>query len=163
MAQMHSDAPRPPEWYFEAEKRDPEWASRMEANLSQRFDAAVLESSGVPSVKVEDLVCRQSSCRITLSWNQSDMDGVQSDPFAGWKDPLTRLVHSTGPLAAMETRLSPTGRPLPNSNEVGVSADGRLQTTAILMFGREDIDPDSYAAFASRHRDVFKKHLPTAP
>jgi hypothetical protein len=125
---------------FEAEPRDPDWAPVMESALLARFDQRLLTELGISELRVTEVECRQSSCRIELEWPRSLVDTLrESGRLKPNRTPLQLLITKHGPLASLYTRLTPR---TPESPITGRGAH-------LLMFGPDEIDPAAYPEWAN--------------
>jgi hypothetical protein len=155
-AQRDSPNPRRAIEFLQAESRDAEWAEAMEKKLEGRFTKEVLALLGLPSLSLDRLECRSTSCLIDVSWTQADVDVAKIQPDAGkyGSDPLGYLSVRTGQLAKLASRVRPTNgeQVLPGTYFVRLRPDGRFVATTVLLFGDEDIDPEAYSEAVERSR-----------
>jgi hypothetical protein len=118
-----------PKAYYVAEARNAKWAGDMEGQIQARFDPEVLQKLRVPGLRVEKVNCRTSSCRLEVSWSLDDLTAAHDRPGQP-ADPLVLLTSTTGPLAALQSRLVP--RPgdmvVPFEWNVVRRLDGRFYT-----------------------------------
>jgi hypothetical protein len=160
IAQRESASPRHAAEFFKAETRDPVWAEAMEARLRQRFDPTILATLQVPSLRLDEIECRRTSCRIDVSWNEADLQTTTQHPDVErfGRDPLSYLAFKTGQLAQLSSRPRPPfgAKIVPGTYFVTIGPDGRYATTTILLFGEKDIDPNLYAAAVERSLEEHK-------
>jgi hypothetical protein len=135
--------------FFRQETRDEVWANQMEGILRARFDEKKLRELNIPSLRVDQLECRTSTCRLEVSWDQRDQVTTAKLSERVEIDPLSLVTTSTGPLAAVEFRENPVPGEvvIPRAWAVRRREDGRLAVRDALLFGEKDIDPASYHAW----------------
>ena len=77
-------------------------------------------------------------------------NGQDANRFGG--DPLGLLTLNDGPLGAVTERLEPNDGDLvvPGGYNVRKRPDGRYTATEVIVFGKDEIDPASYAAAIER-------------
>jgi hypothetical protein len=137
--------------FFVEETRDEAWAGQMEGILRARFDEKTLRSLNIPSLRVDELECRTSSCRLEVSWDDRDDAVAQKQGERVRMDPLSLVTSSIGPLAAIESRdnLVPGDVVVPGAWAVRRRDDGRLAVRDTILFSENDIDPDSYRSWVA--------------
>jgi hypothetical protein len=161
IAQRESAAPRHAAEFFKAESREPVWAEAMEARLKQRFDPTILATLQIPSLRLDEVECRRTSCRIEVSWNEADFETTKQHPDVErfGRDPLSYLAGRTGQLAHLSSRIRPPfgAEIMPGTYFVRKVPDGRYAVTSILLFGEKDIDPDLYATAVEQSREERRR------
>jgi hypothetical protein len=161
MAQSRGKNARHPIELYREQPRNEEWAGAMEGQLNARFSAERLTPLGLTTMKLDEVDCRESSCRLEISWGDADLEAAKNNWKAPerWPDAAVYLTTNTGGLAYVETRVRPKlGEVvIPDAWHVSRRPDGRYAVTTVLLFGPEDIDPTKYTqvierAFANRRR-----------
>jgi hypothetical protein len=147
------DARHPVDIHGEQLRVEP-WAGAMEEQLRARFSRRRLEPLGLTTMRLDELDCRQSSCRLEISWGDADLEATRQRWPRGkrWPDAGEFLTTMTGGLAMLETRVRPqVGEAVvPDSWHVRRRVDGRYAVTTVVLFGEEDIDPARYSAVIDR-------------
>jgi hypothetical protein len=149
-AQVRSPEPRHPIDFHRDEPRDERWARAMERTLAARFSPAALAQEGLRTMKLDQVECRRSSCRLEISWGEADMVAAASirPNERSWPDPVEYFQMRTGPFATIGSRARP--RPdefeLEDSWRIRVRGDGRFAVTTVLLYAQKDLDPARFAA-----------------
>jgi hypothetical protein len=160
-AQRESANPRHALEFFKAEKRNPAWADAMDQQLKARFSPDILALLSIPSLRLDEVECRSSSCRIEVSWSDADLEATKNQPEVeqSGPDPLAYLAVKTGQLAQLSSRPRPSfgTEIVPGTHFVRRTSDGRYATTSVLLFGEQDIDPDLYAAAVEKSLQEKKR------
>jgi hypothetical protein len=125
---------------FEAEARDPVWASAMEGAMAGRFHRAraLFPDAGLEGVEIKQS-CRTSTCRIEVEYNQETLDRIRRlDPQS--TNPYGYLLGQTGPFSQSSSDESP--EPIAVVDNVT-----RYRKVIHLAFGEEDSRPSQYEAW----------------
>jgi hypothetical protein len=147
------DAKTPRTFYLAEQRSDP-WASDMESQLQTRFSIEKTGPLGLSDLKLDKVDCRSSTCQVEFSWSDqaaaSGRNSKDADRFGG--DPLGLLTLKQGPLGGITERLPPEyGTPIvPGSYNVRRLPDGRYAATEAIVFGKDEIDPATYAEATER-------------
>jgi hypothetical protein len=153
-AQLDKPGFKLPHAFYAAEARREDWAVPMEKRLNERFAPDKLREVGLPTLQLDKVDCRSSSCQIEFSWTKSDLPAATKSEnaarFGG--DPLGHLTYQTGPLGALTHRIPPQVGDVvaPGSYDVRVRPDGRFAATEVILFGAAEIDPDTYASVTEK-------------
>jgi hypothetical protein len=117
---------------YNAEQRHPIWAPRMETQLQARFNPTSMAK--FPGLRVADVECRTSTCRVTIEYTQELMDqlfpGQKDNPEQGYV--FDRFTAENGPFARLSNMVLPREP---------------LRETAVFVFGKNDIDPARYTSW----------------
>jgi hypothetical protein len=119
----------------------------MEEKLQRRFSRDRIARAGLPSLTLETVECRQSSCRLEISWAEADAAAAGKTPeavnFA--PDPLGHFESKTARLGTVSERQPPAPgeTTLPNGYQVRVRRDGRLAVTEVVLFSGAAMDPST--------------------
>jgi hypothetical protein len=129
------------------EARHPWWADAMEQTVAARFTPEKMHALGLDSLRVDDLDCRSSSCRIIVSWDQAAQDVArQRLPNVTEKNPLELVEVETGPLGSLGAPVpSSLGTSLPGGYGARIREDGRMFVRYVFLFDHHSIDPTRYA------------------
>jgi hypothetical protein len=153
-AQMDKPGFKLPHAFYAAEARREDWAVPMEKRLNERFAPDKLREVGLPTLQLDKVDCRSSSCQIEFSWTKSDLPAATKSEnaarFGG--DPLGLLTYQTGPLGALTHRIPPRVGDVvaPGSYDVRIRPDGRFAATEVILFGAAEIDPETYASVTEK-------------
>jgi hypothetical protein len=125
---------------FEAEARDPVWASAMEGALAGRFHRAraLFPDAGLKGVEVKQS-CRTSTCRIEVEYTQEAVDRIRRLDSQS-TNPYGYLLGQTGPFSQSSSDESP--EPIAVVDNVT-----RYRKVIHLAFGEEDSRPSQYEAW----------------
>jgi hypothetical protein len=83
MAQVRAPHARTPDSYYEAERRNADWAKPMEERITLRFAPEKLKPIGLVGMALDGVECRSSSCKLDISWSEADLKvASQSDQAA---------------------------------------------------------------------------------
>jgi hypothetical protein len=150
LAQMNHPHPKLPAAFYSSEARREEWAVPMESRLQERFSSEKTREIGLPTMHLDAVDCRASSCKVEFSWGPADLPAATKSPdaarFGG--DPLGYMTFLTGPLGGLTHRIPPQFGDVvvPDSYEVRPRPDGRFAATEVILFGQDEIDPDTCAS-----------------
>jgi hypothetical protein len=152
--------------FYEEQTRVEPWATAMQKAVSARFSPDVLRGLGLTTMALDQIDCRQSACRLDISWAEADLEAAKRTrpDEKYWPDPGAHLTLSTGPLASVEGRVRPgIGEVVvPNTWHVRKREDGRYAVTTVLLFGQQDVDPLDYDAFVRRSQSQRMAELAAA-
>lgn len=125
---------------FEAEARDPVWASAMEGALAGRFHRArdLFPDAGLKGIEVKQS-CRTSTCRIEIEYTQETLDRIRRLDSRS-TNPYGYLLGQTGPFSQSSSDESP--EPIAVIDNVT-----RYRKVIHLAFGEEDSRPSQYEAW----------------
>jgi hypothetical protein len=125
---------------FNAESRNPNWAPVMEKIFEKRFSSEELAKVGLQGVSLSHLECRQSACRLDLSYStELQRSPPPSDIPLGEYTIADLVAWRTGPLAPQIEAFDPAP-----------AGEGRVRESLIVTFGGAAIDPEKYPAWMAR-------------
>jgi hypothetical protein len=154
VAQSRNKDARHPIDLLMAQLRSEPWAGAMEKLMSDRFSRERLEAVGLTTMALDEVDCRESACRLEISWADADVEVARKSwKFPErWPDAQIHLTNKTGGLATLETRARPKAGEtvVPDAWHVRRRDDGRYAVTTVVLFGEEDIDPNKYNAVIER-------------
>jgi hypothetical protein len=124
---------------YNAELRHATWAPAMETQLQARFRAQDL--AAFPGLRLAELECRTSSCRVVIEYPQQLMDRLFPEPGQRRGRVINQYIKANGPFAT-------------RTNVIDGTTPGR--ETALLFFGEREIDPRSYPAWVDSARAAIQ-------
>ena len=144
---------------YDAEARDPVWASAMERTLTDRFrqNREVLVAAGLKSATIQDPECRTSTCRFEIHYSEQELAqareaGVFTDKLA----PSGYLFQNTGPFA----RSWSDYRKEPIEVVDGIT---RMKQIVHVVFGEQESNPGSYDAWVAEARQEMAQQKGLGP
>jgi hypothetical protein len=147
---------------FDGETRDLVWAPAMERSLSERFrqNQDVLVAGGLKSATIQAPECRTSTCRFEIHYTDQELAlAREAGVFTAKLAPSGYLFQNTGPFARSWSDYQTE----PIEVVDGVT---RMRQIIHVVFGEQDSDPGSYAAWVAEARKemAHQKSLgPKAP
>jgi len=128
---------------YNAERRDPVWAPGMESALRGRLlpigDAPVVEG-----LSVDDVECRQSSCRIEFGLTKEEMEKI---PEAERDAAVRKRIGDTG------YKIGPLGTLMNIVDETSTAG----KRTMIVLYDSPHMDPLALAAQAESSRKAMER------
>ncbi len=138
-----------PDLDYKSEDRHPTWAPAMEASLTKAwFSADVFERLGLGAMKVTDLSCRQTTCKLSYEY-----------PSSLKKDVAASGLPLGSPMQLVEEELgwaAPKGGGLRTRS---FERDGQAFDEASLVLGFDVASgsPETYAAWVRGQRDLTRE------
>lgn len=134
---------------FERERRHPQWAPEMEATIRIRLSYENLKRVGLQDLKMADMECHTSSCRIVFEYPVDLQQRVRAEGLGEDVMPQTLLALESGPLA-------PKG--LLERSEF-FTKDGKAwrRDVSINAYDAETMDPDNHRAWAHNQMQSMRE------